>query len=125
MTNATLTHARTHTRTHAHTHTHTHGISPRRSSLKHLAMSQLASPALYSLLSSSIGPWARVRNYIQLKKREGVMWELYCENAVTASFPSPLPSPPLSLLPFFHILVRRQRDQRHKRLTGQAHSTSL
>lgn len=48
-----------------HTHVsvcvHTN-VSLRRSSLKHPAVSQLASPSLYSLFSSSFGLWAGVRN---------------------------------------------------------------
>ena len=115
----------THTHTHAHTRTHTstYSICLGRSSFKSLAMSPLASQALYSFLSSSIGLCAIVRNYIQLNKKQGVMWDLFCENAITASLHTPPPSN--STPPSFQIPVRRQKDQSHKRLTGQAHSTSL
>lgn len=78
--------------THTPLQTHRYSICPRHSSLKYSAKSQLASPALCSLLSSSIGLWATVRNYVQFNNYSGVMWDLYGKNAITAS----LHTPPLS-----------------------------
>lgn len=70
-------------------------ICLRRSSFKYLANSQMASPAFYSLLSSSIELWARVRNYMQLNKEWSIVSDLYCKkcNHSLASL-SPLSSTP-------------------------------
>lgn len=77
------------------THTHAYSICLRRSSFKYLANSQMASPAFYSLLSSSIELWARVRNYMQLNKEWSIVSDLYCKkcNHSLASL-SPLSSTP-------------------------------
>lgn len=71
--------------------TRTYNICPRRFSLKYLATSQLASLALYSLSSSSIGLWAGVRNYTQLKWDEGcylrfVLWK--CNHGLPSHSPT-------------------------------------
>lgn len=108
---------------HTHTYTHTCGICPRRSSFKHLAMSQLASLAFYFSCLLPLG-YGQESGTIYSWIRRSMLFEI-CIVKMQSRPPFTLLHLEHLLPPTFQILLRRQKDQSHERLTGQAHSTSL